>query len=573
MNLEEHIVTQRPVFTLTKKVPMSTASTSGTTFKDSISPTPATATSETESSTSTSSYVKSTGSSPENEKSKKTRIPPNPRILPKLTSPGHKSSSFRLNAQPTPKSPRQFKETGSSSSISTIGAIAKKNQPLASSLNSAETQTDITMFSSVPTLKIVKAQISSELLKKLEREHIDHVIADFLVDDICKSHIPLDQRHAVGRTDTAFYVDHLPEVLQPYAKGMNQTTISSSRLMQRVFAGEFRENMGWASAKIFYANAMFKEKSQAVSEIGENDPSIKDAEREKIKGLAEVIAKSIFGHPVTLKNSPLPGRLIDVLIYADQRFHEKLLTEKATKDWTIEQISDVRHSLIKLLSVTRLVMPMVSGLAEKNPSQNEIWCLGLTMQILLKSASELSKEIIIQSFANSSSSLQKLSKDKEKFERIQQRTKALTVQTKKTARHIRSRSADTQPIDIDWLARRNEVQKKRAQEKKEAAIVMTNKVLSEVNLDDDVYAKAIAEGSRALTETEEVRKAESDIRDFSLEDLQQIKKMLDDRDEQEIIELLPEGELIPERAQPLPNSTADLIPEINSKTTDSPEKN
>ena len=565
---------------------MSTASSSGLIVKDSSSLTPSISTSNTHPSESASLNASTTKSSPEHEKSKKTRIPPSPRTPPKLTSLGQKSSSFRMNTQPTPKSPRQFKEANQSkndleekvrklpsSSQSTSESTSSTSKPVTSFSTVSETQLGPLMSSSVPVLKIFKAQISSELLRKLESEHIDHVLVDLLTNDVCAQPIALDQRHAIGRTDAAFYVDRLPEVLQVFAKDSNQATISSSKLIQKVFAEEFRENTGWAEAKIFYANAMFKMKSQAGYAIGENDASVMDAEREKLKGLTEVIAKSIFGHPINLKNSALPRRLIDTLIYADQRFHDYLLTGKSTRSWTIEQINDARRSLIKLLTVTRLLMPMMSALAEKKPSQQEIWCLGLTMQVLLKSASQLSKEIFAESFAKSSSSLQKLATDKEKQERIQARTKALQTKTKKSGRHIRSRSADTQPVDIDWLARRDELQKKRAQEKKDVAIARTHKVLSELEGDTDAYAKVIDETSKAVKENEDIKKAESDLNTFSLEDLEQIQKFLDERDEQEIISLLPDGPVAPERARALPISTADPIQIITSEKSGLSEKN
>ncbi len=569
---------------------MSTASTSASIVKDSSSVTPSISTSDVKLPESSPGSASTNQSGPANEKSKKTRIPPNPRTPPKLTSLGQKSSSFRLNTQPTPKSPRQFREanqskdevedkirklpsSSQSTSESTPESTSSTSKLLTSPSTVSEMQLDPLMSSSVPVLKIFKAHISSELLRKLESEHIDHILVDLLTNDICAQSIALDQRHAIGRTDTAFYVDHLPQVLQIFAKDSNQATISSSKLMQRVFAGEFRENTGWAAAKIFYANAMFKMKSQAGYAIGENDASVMDAEREKLKGLTEVIAKSIFGHPISLKNSPLPRRLIDALIYADQRFHEYLLTGKSTKSWTIEQINDARRSLIKLLTVTRLLMPMMTALAEKKPSQQEIWCLGLSMQMLLKSASKLSQEIFVESFAKSSSSLQKLAKEKEKYERIQARTKALQTKTKKSGRHVRSRSADTQPVDIDWLARRDELQKKRAQEKRDVAIAETRKVLSELEGDDDEYAKIIDETSKAVKENEDIKKAESDLNTFSLEDLEQIQKFLDERDEQEIISLLPDGPVAPERAQALPISTADPIQIITSEKSGLSEKN
>ena len=420
-------------------------------------------------------------------------------------------------------------------------------------------------------LRIFKARIPSELLKKLERDHIDHVLVDLLIADLGVQSLHLDDRHAIGRTDSALYVNHLPGVLQPYVGNVNNVTISSSVLLQRAFADEFRENIGWVTAKILYVNAMFKEQlpgdsqtnSQAESLLGENDPAIKDASRKQLKGLAEAIAQSIFGHPVEIKNSPLPRRLIDTLIYADQRFHEQLLTGQATKDWSTEQIRDARCSLIKLLTVTRLLMPMLIGTEKKNPSQKQIWCLGLSMQMLQKSAMALSKDILVTSFVTSSASLQRLAGDKEKQERTQQRTKAFKSRSKKPGGHGRSRSADTTPVNIDWLARRDEIRAKRALEKKEGAIEKTKSILSSVGLDDDIFEKTMDDAGRALKETDELRQAIVDIGDFDLEDIKAIEQMLIEQNNASPMTLHPEGTLTPERPQSLPTSTADPLPNMS----------
>lgn len=507
------------------------------------------------------------------EKNRKTKIPVSPRTPPKLTSLTPKSSSFRMAAPAAPKSPRKMKVPTlpqspvskvppglPSSSQLTAEAIHPKNPVQGSSSASVESGKNAVLPSSIPVLKIVKVQIPSDVLKQLEIEHIDHALMELLIADLFSSNLTLNQRHAVGRTDVAFYVDSLPEVLKPFAAGIPQSTISSSKLMQKIFADDFRVNTGWAQAKIFYANEMFKENTETSLALGETDAVVKRAELERLNGLAEVITKSILGHPATLKHCPLPRRLIKALVYADQRFHEKLLSGEKAKDWSTQQIREARCSLIKLLIVTRLLMPMVTALATKNPSQKEIWHLSLVLNRLLQSALALSTEIFIESFATATPSLQKLALEKDKAERIQARANVL--KEKKPPRHIRSRSADTTPVDLHSLERREVVRKQRALEK-------TQKALSELGLDDADYANVIQEGKKALAETEEVRKAEADIKDFSLADLAQIQQMLAERDDEELTSLPADGELIPEHAQDLPLSTADLQPDVSSAT---PEK-
>lgn len=421
------------------------------------------------------------------------------------------------------------------------------------------------MPSSVPVLKILKVNIPSELLKQLEAEHTDHTLINLLIDDVCKHSLRLDSRHALGRTDSAFYINKLPEVIKPFTKDMNQSTIPSSKLLQAVFSERFRKNTGWATAKIIYANSIWEEKSSKELDIGENDPATTTAERERLKEIAKTVATTIFGHPPAIKNSPLPADLINALIYADQYFHEKLLTNEKTQHWSTEEIRDARRSMIKLLTVTRLLMPMITGLAEKKPDQKEIWLLGIILQTLLRSAEVFSKEIFVASFAKSSASLQKLAMEKEKIERVHARTKIF--KTKTTIRHARSRSADTTPIDINSLLNPDDVRKKRALEK-------TKKMVAEIAVDDDAYASVITEGHKRLQETEELRKAEADIKDFSVEDLEQIQEMLAARLEDELISLPPEGEIVPEKAEPLPISTADFAPKMYSGATmktDSPD--
>jgi hypothetical protein len=321
-------------------------------------------------------------------------------------------------------------------------------------------------------------------------------------------------------------------------------------LLRAVFSPEFRSNEGWAIAKILYANGIINEEKKYDIAMGENDPATKEAARLRLKQLASDMSQSIFGDPISIKNSPLPKRLIDDLIYADQKFHEKLLNDKKKQDWSTQQIRDARCSLFKLLCVTRLLMPMVASLARRNPAQLEVWCLGLILQTFLKSASVLSDEILVTSFARSNLSLQKSANEKENRERIQGRTK--NFKTRKPTHHARSRSADTTPVDLSKLISPQEVKKKRAIEK-------TQKTVSELSIDDEDFANVIKQSGTALEEMEQIRKAESDLKDFSLEEIAQLEQILVERAVQEMIDLLPEGDLPIERAEPLPESTADLV--------------
>jgi len=332
------------------------ANASNSSTSSSKSPSTSTSSTSTSSTSTSSSHTEASRSSPTEKGSKKTRIPANPRTPPKLTSLSPKSSSFRIPAQAAPKSPRQLKE----------------QKEIPSSATSSSASSEITSFSQpempVSSLRlisrIVRKEIPLEIIKNLNKECIQHKVINFLIDDICAGSFSLDNRQSIGRIDSAFYKEKLPDELQTYTKGLNQSTISSSRLLSNIFSEEFTVNEGWLSAKNLYVNFIFREKSREGISIGENDADIKDAERDRLKIFADLITKTIFGSPVKIKNSPLPKALVKSLIYADQRFHEKLLNHKSTQNWTIEQIRDARVSLLKLFCVTRLLMPMLTALAD-----------------------------------------------------------------------------------------------------------------------------------------------------------------------------------------------------------------
>lgn len=552
-------------------------SNSSTNFSKSASTnTPSTSSTSTNSTSISSNHTEASPPGSAEKGSKKTKIPASPRTPPKLTSLSPKSSSFRLPAQPIPRSPRAIKESKelsprdkkssdyskyiSDSSQSTKQVISTTHFANSSSETLSASHPEIVVSPIRLVSRVVKKEIPTQLLENLGNEYAHHTLINLMIDDICAGSLSLDNRHAIGRGDSAFYIEKLPSVLQAYIKDQNQKTISCSQLLINIFSSAFHANEGWSVAKILYANLMFQEKNKIQIPIGENIHLVEDAERKKLKNFAEVIAKTIFGKPASIKNSPLPKILIDDLVYADQYFHEKLLNHKSTKNWSIEQMRDARYSLLKLLSVTRLLMPMFTRLAGKQPSQQEIWCLGLILQNLLGSAFELAKEILPISFSSSNLDLQKRVQEKEKNERIQSRTK--TFKTKQPSRHVRSRSADTTPIDLKLLLSPQEARKKRAIEK-------TSKAIASFVLDDDAFDNVLKEGRRALEEGDQIRKAQQDLKEFNLDDIKQIEQMLADRDEQELINLIPDGDFIPERAQPLPESTADLAPQIYSEANPS----
>lgn len=510
----------------------------------------------------------SSASSPVSEPGgkKKTTPPPNPRAsgIPKIQQ---RSSSFRMTPQPAPKSPRAKKLVSSptspraekpvhenSSTATSTGTglegyesssqrSGKRQLKEIQNAQPAPTRADPAEASSLPVLKIVKLQIPKGRLAMLERDHIDQQLARLLVDDLYEDRYVPAHLHTVGRADSAFYIDKLPEVLKPFAIGMDQATVPSAKLMRKPFAEEFRRNTAWATAKTLYANFIFSESAQAISLASDaQSPEMQTAKMEKYKAHAEVMARTLLGYPPSLKHSPLPGRVLDFLVRCDQLFHEKLIKGKHTQAYTTAQMRDARLALLKQLLVTRMLQPMLVQLAGRFPTDNEVRFLGSIMQSLLSSVPVLANELFVKSFAQWPEPLQKLATEKLRREKIEERKK--TMKSKPSVRHHRARSADTTPVDIRSLPTREEALRKRAQQNVLASA-------SQLEQETSRFDQAISDARKTVDDKVEFEQGLASVKELKPEELDQLLKMIQERDDDDLAEMVASGTPVPGRARPL----------------------
>ncbi len=382
-------------------------------------------------------------------------------------------------------------------------------------------------------------EVPTRLLEKSERNYLPNLLADLIVDDILAGEMLADQVHKVGRTDSAFYRDSLPPALKPLATASLHPTVSSSKLIQAMFAEDFKTNAGWLQAKALYtataapyalASAQVQAQSGVDIEIGIIDPDLKEAIRDALKGRAEVIVRNLLGHPASLKNSPLPERLTDFLVHSDQRFHQQLMQGERTRNFTSSQMRDARMALQKQLLVTYLLQPMLSSLAPSRPSQTEIWLLSLLMSSLLKALPPLHNEVFAQSFATAPKRFQQAVQGKheaderqEKIEKQRKRTEQRKATFKTRPGHVRSRSADTPLIDTRSLPTREQMLQLRAKKRSEALADEFDEKISE-------FENVLKEAEKNVEDQEQFRKAQTNLQDFSSEDLQLVLNILNDRD-------------------------------------------
>lgn len=412
-----------------------------------------------------------------------------------------------------------------------------------------------------------QVEVPTWLLEKSARNYLPNLLADLIVDDILAGEMLADQVHKVGRTDSAFYRDRLPPQLQPLVKPSLHSTVSSSKLIQAMFAEDFKTNAGWLEAKKVYAAiaAQFVYSSlqgEREIEIGTIDPELKGAMHEKLKGRAEVIVRYLLGHPVSLKNSPLPERLTDFLVHCDQRFHMQLMKGERTRHFTSHQMRDARIALQKQLLVTYLLQPMLSGLAPSRPSQTEIWLLSLLMYHLLVALPPLNNDVFAQSFATSPKRFREAVQGKheaeerqERIEKQRRRTEQRKATFKTRPGHVRSRSAETPLIDTRSLPTREQILQQRAKKKSE-------KLADEFDGKISEFESVLKEAEKNVEEHEQIRKAQTNLQDFSSEDLQLVLDILDDRDREIdfLIELAQVSDLTPRRAEPLVDDDSDSEP-------------
>ncbi len=476
-------------------------------------------------------------------RSKKTTMPRSPRPMPvpalRLRST---SSSMALSV-----SPRKLAQ-----SLPSLAAIDDSQQPgreaactgASGASNSVmSVSSPVLQTHSAPTLQIFRTRMPMRLLKKSELESKLTKLADLLVNDVLSGDVSAANLKVLGRVDSAFYIEHLPAEFTPFGQGLGTPTIACSKLLQRFFAVDFRTNLGWGAARTLYKNFQFDEIKRASSSrsvaVGEADPDTKRAEMERMQGRAEVIVRTLLGFPPTIEQSPLPAKMLRLLVICDQRLHEKLLSSDGKISFSTDQIRSARLAMLTNLVVTRLLQPMLSSLAAKQPTQSEMWFLTLLMKGLVSAVQQFSDALFSKSFASSPLSLQQRADEKLRRERIDARIRQL--QSKPTVRHVRTRSADTEPISPRTLRTIEEARSFRSRQK--AAETARTMEAQDWSVLDDTR--------REIDENLAIAQASADLQDFDAADLRLVLSLLDQRTDSDDLDFIL---ITPRRAQPLEDS-------------------
>ncbi len=467
-------------------------------------------------------------------RSKKTVMPRSPRPMPvpalRLRSTSSSmalSVSPRKLAQSLPPTSFVDQKTAATASSGTSDSMMSVSDP-------------VLLVHSAPTLQIFRTRMPMSRLKKGELESKLAKLSDLLVNDVLSGDMSAANLKVLGRVDSAFYIDNLPPEFRPFGQGLGTPTISCSKLLQRFFAADFRKNLGWGAARTLYSNFQFEEMKRASSSrsvaVGEADPDIRRAEMERMQGRAEVIVRTLLGFPPTIEQSPLPAKLIRLLVLCDQRLHEKLLNRDGKGSFSTDQIRSARLAMLTNLVVTRLLQPMLSSMAAKQPTQSEMWFLTLLMKGLVSAVQQLSDALFSKSFASSPLSLQQRADEKLRREKVDARIRQL--QSKPTARNVRTRSADTEPISPRTLRTIEEARSFRSRQK----AAETARTLEAQDW------SALDEAKREIDENLAISQASTDLQDFDIDELRLVQSLLDQRMDADDLDFIL---LTPRRAQPL----------------------
>lgn len=503
-------------------------------------------------------------------RSKKTVMPRSPRAAP-IPVPvlRLRSTSSGVEVAPsTRKRPQASGKEGSASmsqshpvhdmSRTQVKSSSSTTVTLADAKGTTTEQDSVRAYSE-PSLLIIRKSIPLAQLKKMEQEHRMHKLADLLVNDLMSEQLSVASLSTLGHTDAAFYIEHLPEEFKPLASGLLHPTISSGKLMQRYFADDFSNNVGWNGATSMYANFMQREaaksSSSRSSHMGDIDNDTQEAEMERIWSAAMVIVRSLLGYPPTVDSSPLPGKLISLLIACDQRLHAKLISIDKPAAFSTDQIRTARLAALTHLLVNRLLHPMLLSLASKNPSQSEMWFQVILKRGLVSRVKQLAEALFSKSFATSPLALQQQATEKATREKIDARIRQL--QTKSSTRHVRTRSADTTPISPRTLRTIEEARSLRKVQK-------AGELATELESQD---WSALDEANREVDENLAISQANVALQQFDAADLDELASLLAmERSDSEDI-----ASIQPRRAQPLDDSeelsattatsvTADALP-------------
>ena len=381
--------------------------------------------------------------------------------------------------------------------------------------------------SSEPVFRIVreKMQVPSSLLKKNEIDYVPNMLGDMIVDEICKGELLPDQLHKIGRMPTAYRRERLPRELQALAKQFPNPAVSSTKLLQALFADDFKKNAGWCRTRTNCELVISDVARQGKSiEIGQNDPQIAMDEKKRLASHARNIARNIFHEPGPFNKSALPERLLNFLSHCDQHFHERLMHDIKTRQFTTMQMRDARIALQKQLLVTYLLQPMLTNLVSAAPSQSEIWFLGQLLKSMLDAVPPIFTQIFDKSYANSPKQFQQAVTEKQKQEKLQQiRAERTASFRKKPGGHQRSRSADVKLVNPESLPTREQMQTYRAAKKSEV-------LAKELEKNARKLDRVLAEVEKNVKESEALTEALGDLQNFDEDELATVLSILEDRD-------------------------------------------
>ncbi len=368
-------------------------------------------------------------------------------------------------------------------------------------------------------------QVPSSLLKKNEIDYVPNMLGDMIVDEICKGELLPDQLHKIGRMPTAYRRDRLPRELQALAKDFPNPAVSSTKLLQALFADDFKKNDGWCRTRKICELIISDVARQGKSiELGQNDPGIAMDEKKRLASHARNIVTNIFHEPGPFNKSALPERLLNFLIYCDQHFHERLMHDSKTRHFTTVQMRDARNALQKQLLVTYLLQPMLTNLVSAVPSQSEIWFLSQLLKSMLDAVPPIFTQIFDKSYANSPKQFQQAVSEKHKQEKLHQiRAERTASFRKKPEGHQRSRSADVKLVNPESLPTREQMQTYRAAKKSEV-------LAKELEKNARKLDRVLAEVEKNVKENEAFTEALGELQNFDKDELATVLSIQEDRD-------------------------------------------
>lgn len=197
----------------------------------------------------------------------------------------------------------------------------------------------------------------------------------------------------LGRVDTVFKIDELPEELRSVCKTPNDKKISSTTILRQLFSDEYKTSSNWASAKVFID--FVKLKSDPSVKMGETDEKIKEAKLAILQPLAKNIAGCLVGSNGLLAAMGLPNEFFkNFLFHADEKILEWGLNSDALN---IKDINAARCVFFYNLVALRFINPIITAEFGDKPSQMDIWMQSLITEEFKKNIYNNFKDFLAES--------------------------------------------------------------------------------------------------------------------------------------------------------------------------------